>query len=544
MTAFFKKRTSVVGKPEPERKSATDDVIFGKDKTENVVCVEVSNNDLIIFKEKNGKITTEKRPNYYWLVNSTKIDDTFTELEGDLHLKYIKTTQNFNVWLGARNKLRSSWSVWNEKEAALIYNGITYFKGMELNDVSVLSFDIESYGLMTFKKKETYMISCTLWKNGTLTRKLFSEDELGGEKEMLLKFCEWVREVDPSIITGWNIYGYDFPYIDACAKRLGIELRLGRDDSKLFVDKRDSKFRYDGANDWVYKQCKIYGREIIDCMFLAVRYDIGRKFKNWKLKVVTEQLYEEVLAKVEKGQELNEVEKRIYECNQKRTFYDAGTIRDNWHIPEEREKIKKYGIDDGDDALNFFHLAAPAFFYSNQAVPKPFCDMINKASGSQLNSLLVRAYLSEGHSLPRPTETKQFQGGFSFGFPGVYRNVLKTDIKSSYPSCILQYRIYDRLKDPNAYYYKLVEYFTNERFKNKDLFKQTGNKLYSDMEQSNKIFINSFFGLLGAPGLLFNSPDNAELITQKGRDVLEQAIIWATGKNYEKNKEELEMRKP
>jgi len=533
MTAFFKKRTSVVGKPEPEQKSVTDDVIFGKDKTENVVCVEVSNNDLIIFKEKNGKITTEKRPNHYWLVNSTKIDDTFTELEGDLHFKYIKTTQNFNVWLGARNKLRSSWSVWNEKEAALIYNGVTYFKGMELNDVSVLSFDIESYGLMTFKKKETYMISCTLWKNGTLTRKLFSEDELGGEKEMLLKFCEWVREVDPSIITGWNIYGYDFPYIDACAKRLGIELRLGRDDSKLFVDKKDSKFRYDGANDWAYKQCKIYGREIIDCMFLAVRYDIGRKFKNWKLKVVTEQLYEEVLAKVEKGQELNEVEKRIYECNQKRTFYDAGTIRDNWHIPEEREKIKKYGIDDGDDALNFFHLAVPAFFYLNQKVPKPFCDMINKATGSQINSLMVRAYLQEGHSLPQASPAVDYEGAISFGVPGVYKNLVHLDLLALYPSIIMEYKIEDKAKDPFSYMLKLVDYVFNERYRHKKIANSTGSKYDRDMEQSLKQMSNSIYGFLGAQGLLFNSPKCAAEVTRRGRDILSQGIMWATGKDVE-----------
>jgi DNA polymerase elongation subunit (family B) len=533
MTSFFKKRTSVVGKPEPEQKSATDDVIFGKDKTENVVCVEVSNNDLIIFKEKNGKITTEKRPNYYWLVNSTKIDDTFTELEGDLHFKYIKTTQNFNVWLGARNKLRSSWSVWNEKEAALIYNGITYFKGMELNDVSVLSFDIESYGLLTFKKKETYMISCTLWKNGTLTRKLFSEDELGGEKEMLLKFCEWVREVDPSIITGWNIYGYDFPYIDACAKRLGIELRLGRDDSKLFVDKKDSKFRYDGANDWTYKQCKIYGREIIDCMFLAVRYDIGRKFKNWKLKVVTEQLYEEVLAKVEKGQELNEVEKRIYDCNQNRTFYDAGTIRDNWHIPEEREKIKKYGIDDGDDALNFFHLAVPAFFYLNQKVPKPFCDMINKATGSQINSLMVRAYLQEGHSLPQASPAVDYEGAISFGVPGVYKNLVHLDLLALYPSIIMEYKIEDKAKDPFSYMLKLVDYVFNERYRHKKIANSTGSKYDRDMEQSLKIMANSIYGFLGAQGLLFNSPKCAAEVTRRGRDILSQGIMWATGRDVE-----------
>ena len=537
---MFRKRTPVVNQHKTESKSSTNDVIFGKDKTEKVVCVEVDGDKITLFKEVNGKIEVETRENKYWLVNPTKIDDTFKPLDGNLHYKYIKTTNNRNVWMAARNKLKKSWSVWNEKESAMIFNGITHFKGMELNELSVLSFDIEAAGLLDHKHKETYVIACTLFKNGEITRKQFAEDDCRGEKQMLLDFCKWVREVDPSVITGWNIYGYDFPYLEKCAKKHKITLNLGRDGSPLEVDQRESKFRYDGANDWTYKNCKIYGREIIDGMFLAVRYDIGRSFPNWKLKDITEHLYQQIEKKKTAGKSLNEVEQRIYNIQQGRQFYDASKIKENWKDRTEREKIKRYCINDGDDSLNFFHLAVPAYFYLNQKVPKPFSDMINKATGSQMNSIMVRAYLQENHSLPQSSPKAEYEGAISFGVPGLYKNVLRLDLSALYPSIMREYKIYNKKKDPKAYFLLVTDYLAEERLKHKKIANEQGTKYDRDMEQSLKVGANSLYGFLGASGLLFNSPEDAALVTRKGREILDQAIEWASGYNSNYWKEKMD----
>lgn len=526
-----KSRTPVINKLEQNN---ADEVIFGKNDLSNIVSIEVDDNaNVTIFREKDGSVTTENIQTKFWLVSPSGLNKTYERLDGDLYYKYIKTTPNRNTWMSLRKQNPSSWSVWNAKEATMIYEGLTHFKGMNLNEVSVLSFDIESYGLLTFRHKEIYMISCTLWKNGTVTRKQFCEDELGGEKNLIIEFCKWVREVDPSVITGWNIYGYDFPYLARCAAKYDIDLELGRDGSVLKLDSRESKFRYDGSNDWVYHNCEIYGREIIDGMFLAVRYDIGRKFPSWKLKAITDHLVDEIKAKQSKGKSLNEVEQRYLDCNKDRQFYDAGTIRDKWGIPEERQKIKSYCKSDGDDALNFFHLAVPAFFYMNQKVPKPFADMINKATGSQMNSIMVRAYLQENHSLPKADPKVEYEGALSLGVPGVYRNNFKVDVSSLYPSIMIQWNVFSEKKDPKQYFPLITSYLTKERLHHKKVANEKGTKYNRDMEQSLKIGINSLYGFLGATGLLFNYPEGAAFITEKGREILEQAINWATGKNYD-----------
>ena len=59
--------------------------------------------------------------------------------------------------------------------------------------------------------------------------------------------------------------------------------------------------------------------------------------------------------------------------------------------------------------------------------------------------------------------------------------------------------------------------------------KQTGDRYYKDLEQAQKIGINSAYGMLAAR-VNFNSPINAAFVTKKGREILGQAIEWASGK--------------
>jgi DNA polymerase elongation subunit (family B) len=97
---------------------------------------------------------------------------------------------------------------------------------------------------------------------------------------------------------------------------------------------------------------------------------------------------------------------------------------------------------------------------------------------------------------------------------------------------MLQYDVYDKYKDPKGYFIKILNYFTTERLKNKALAKSTGDRYYTDLEQSGKITINSSYGFMGAPGLLFNSPVNAAFVTRKGREILTESIKWAEENDF------------
>src|SRR6266700_7567109 len=154
-----------------------------------------------------------------------------------------------------------------------------------------------------------------------------------------------------------------------------------------------------------------------------------------------------------------------------------------------------------------------------QSIPKSFTSIMTSASGSQINSMMIRSYLQEGHSIPKADIPVPFEGAISYGPPGVYRNMLKLDVASLYPSIIREHKICNLQKDTNANFLKLVEYFTLERLKNKKLAKETGNNYYTDLSESQKILINSAYGFLSTNGLNFNSPRHAAEITEKGRQI-------------------------
>jgi DNA polymerase elongation subunit (family B) len=494
-----------------EIKPSKSTLIYGKDTTEKVTTVEIKDDQLWVFKAGEDPEIRELK---LWITCSRKPSNKWTLLSGRQEYKYVRyfdTVEEFQKAKGILRKKRYDYfTINNLAENQMIYYGITIFHELKVKDVSRLGFDIEADGLVEHKDSEIYTISNTFRTKTGEIKKTFREDEFENQGEMIDAWTNWVREIDPEVMVAHNGFGYDFRYLTHVAELNGTKLYLGRDGSEANFPKYTKKVRVDGTQEWEYTNCLIFGRSIVDTMFLAVKYDIGRNFPSWGLKPIIE-----YLGMVEDG----------------RQFYDASKIREGWKDPVEREKIVKYCEDDGDDCLNLYELMVPSFFYMCQSIPKPFQVMLQGASGSWLNAIMLRGYFQDGKSLPKTSERKSFGGGISFGIPGVHRNVFKIDIASMYPSIMRQWRVADKKKDPENKFFELVDTFTEERFKNKRLYQETGDKYYDDMQASQKVFINSCYGMMGTSGLSFNSFNNAAFVTGMGRQIIRKTIQWATGKD-------------
>lgn len=490
----------------------SDKILYGKDSTLGVVGLEVSDGHVELFiRQEDGSVVSEIRSNRYWVLAHERPHHSWIRMKGDLHYKWGKQFSEREEFMKGRNftKKYDNYSIWNPQESTMVNKGITYFKGMKPEDLSVLSFDLETTGLDPHAKDAKILLISNTFRSssGELTRRLFCYDEFEDQREMLSEWSRWVNEMDPMILCGHNIFGFDLNYMIETA---GDVLTIGRDGSTLVQDGRESYYRIDQSRGLSYKNVKCYGREIVDTMMLAYKYDAAKKkYDSYRLKYI---IAKEGLEKED------------------RVMYDAGEIRHNYQDPVEWEKIKDYCRDDSDDALTLFELMSPSMFFLTQIVPKTFQSIIQGATGSAINSIMVRAYIQDQHSIPAASEASGYEGAISDGIPGVYRNAKKWDVASLYPSIILQYQIKDRVKDPKDYFIGLVEALTKRRLEHKTLAKETGSKYYSALEQSEKQLINSFYGFLGAPGLQFNAPYNAAEITRLGRAILDKAIKWATGK--------------
>lgn len=489
-------------------------LLYGKDQTKEIVSLEVKDDKLHIFTKSGKEI---KDFDYYILYNRYIERSTDGRLDGTNELKYYskfkssKELYDFEQIL--KHKEIKYFKPRSPKEAAMLKDGYTYYKDLKIEQLSVLSFDLETTGATIDDNSYILLISNTFRDaRGNISRKLFSFDDFDTPAAFIKAWCKWVRDCDPDVLLGHNIFGFDFPYLKQFCVNQNIDsLHLGRDASKLKYGRMPSQFRKDGSQSYDYINVDCYGREIIDTMFLSIKFDISRKYESYGLKQIIKQ---EGLEKAE------------------RQHYDASKIRTSFTNPSEWAKIKKYAEHDADDALALFDLMAPSFFYFTQIVPMSFQNIINRATGSQLNNIMIRSYLQNKRAIPLPTNTVKFEGAISLGNPGIYEHVYKFDVASLYPSIILKDDVYNKDKDPDALFLKVMKDLTEERLKNKSLAASTNDRFYKDLEQSQKIGINSGYGFLGAPGLNFNYPEGAAKVTEEGRRILNVALNWAKHKGF------------
>lgn len=482
-----------------------DPLIFGKDSTEYITNISFKDNKIYKYLSTGTVLEEDYKP---WYLN---VNREGTKLKGPQFYNYINHVE-FNDYSFLSSKWdRSKWFPRSIEEGYMILTGTTLFKNMKISDVSLHSFDIETTGVdPQDKNAKVLLISNTVKKNGKLTNKLFDIKDYISEEHMITDWCLFVRESDCDVLIGHNIFSFDLPYLAR------YELSIGRDGSALQFSEKASKKRKDGSQAYEYYEAYCHGRSIVDSMFLSITYDISRAFPSYGLK------------QIEKHLKLVDENRIEWDFDK----YPARLIIDN---EELWSKFREYCKQDSDSPIKIFEIMAPSFFYMNQSVPKTFQQMINEATGSQLDSMMIRSYLQDGNSIPKTSPKVEFEGAVSMGLPGVYANVRKVDVVSEYPSVMLQYEIYDKNKDPNKHLLKILSYFREERIKNKKLFKETGDKYYDDLQNAMKILINSIFGFLGAGYLLFNYPEGAALVTKYGREIIEKSILWATGYSIKKD---------
>lgn len=495
----------------------SDALIYGKDPVKRIVSSEVKDNYLINYIADGNKTVTEKRDFYHYVLledwdNSVECGRLAGKNDFQYFVKFTDKQEMFQYCRQLDYAGKRYWRCYNPVESAMLREGFTYYKDMTVNDVSVLSFDIETTGVTIDENSFVLLISNTFRsRSGELTKRLFAFDDYDSPKHFIDAWCTWVRSIDPDIMVAHNGFAFDIPYLIQFAKLQKTKLRLGRNASTVKVDRNARKFRKDGSQSYDYNNCHIFGREMVDTFFLSIKYDVQRNYPSYGLKAI---IAHEGLEKVD------------------RQHWDFSKNKEPWNNPSDWAKFKQYAMDDADDALALFDLMIPQYFYYAQSIPKPFQEIINTATGSQVNSFMCRAYLQDSKAIPAPSERAEYEGAISFGNPGIYQNVFKVDVASLYPSIMLEYKVADLKKDPDNKFLEAVEFFTKQRLEDKRLAVETGERIYKDLSNGRKIMINSFYGFLGATGLNFNYPEGAAEITRRGRAILNKAIEWANERCY------------
>jgi DNA polymerase I len=374
--------------------------------------------------------------------------------------------------------------------------------------LTILSFDVET----SLKEPRIFCICCVVKRGDKLEGRHFPGDGPGGEKKMIEDFVRFIHEVDPDVITGYNIDGFDIPQIIQRARALGMpEMSWGRFPGGL--DQYNNRF-------WWTE-----GRIIVDAWW-AVKKIL--KPKQETLNAVSRQLL---------GEEKHDV--------------DPKKMDDEWLT--NRERVMDYCQQDSTLALKVLEKVAILQRSMDLATVSmlPLDDVVNGTTSQLVDSILIREADRNKVAVPMTThvyeEAEAIEGGYVHEMQqGLFHWVLTLDFRSMYPSMIISKNICFTTLHPKG----TIESSTGARFLDKDvregLLPRILRKLmderaatkkamrdartaeereyYNGLQEAIKILMNSFYGVLASSFYRFTDPKIGASITAFAREATKDLI--------------------
>jgi hypothetical protein len=213
---------------------------------------------------------------------------------------------------------------------------------------------------------------------------------------------------------------------------------------------------------------------------------------------------------------------------QNREYIDGDKIGDVWQT--DKESVRRYALDDVREVAALSDMLMQDKFNLAQIIPIPYEKVATSGTASALDAIMIRGYLSQEHSLPKPQERiGTFKGGRTELFiEGVVQNVLHADVSSMYPTIMLTKKIKPE-SDTLDLFLSILSALTTLRLDAKRQLKTIppNTPEYAQinaLQSAMKILINSAYGYLGTSFALFNDPQKAAEVTLTGREILGDMI--------------------
>jgi DNA polymerase I len=500
-------------------------LLFGDPAEPGVIAVEAaSNREVEIFRRRGGAVVRERRPlRLFILLAERELMAGFrgahalTPLDGDFRFKYLAEFGDAEAFEAARRHLRQSsgkaggapdapwFALTDPIEQHLMLTGMTHFIGMRYGDLRRMQLDIETITSPGFEfpsaAREGDRVIAIALRDSDGFEQVIRGDRMD-ERAMLAEMVRIVRERDPDVIEGHNLFRFDLEYLEQRARRCKVKLALGRDGGVIRA--RASRLQI-AERTIAYRRYDIYGRSIIDTWILAQHYDIAsRELEGFGLK---------------------ELAVHFGLARENRVYLDASRMAE--HFAERPDELFEYALDDVRETGALAEILTPSYFIQSQIFPYSLQNAALRGNATKIDALLMRAYLAARHSIPAPSPPSEVLGGYTeVRRVGVARNVLHCDVTSLYPSLMIEGR-HAPASDRLGVFLRLLEDLRGFRVEAKAAARELEGAARRDLEalqQTFKILINSFYGYLGFSLGHFNDFAQANEVTRRGRELIQRAV--------------------
>ena len=447
-------------------------------------------------------------------------------------------------------KCRHLFTVLNPVEQYLIQKKKRLFKGIdEYSGVHRFVFDIETTGLNP-EKCEIILIGV---KDNRGLQKTLPAFGVDGEKTCIEEFFKIIRELKPTIISGYNSASFDWPFILKRAQILGVDVDgLTQIFTSQGMKEKEGMLKL--ANEVEpYSQHVIWGFNIIDIAHSVRRAQaINSEIKSWGLKYITTYLEKEKPNRVYvEGSKISKIylENESYYTNPKTGNYkqigEPGTENllekypGKFEIWTGRKIVEQYLDDDLYETMIVDDSFSQSTFLLSKLVPTTYERIATMGTATLWKIIMLAWSFENGLAIPAKDEKRAITGGLSRLLNvGFSKNIVKFDFASLYPSIQLVYDVFPEC-DVMGVQKSMLKYFRNIRIKYKRLAADLAKtnpveaEMYDRKQLPIKIFINAYFGSLSAPHVFpWGDMNMGETITCVGRQCLRMMIMFYMKKGY------------
>jgi len=500
-------------------------MLFGADRTPRIVAIELGETGTVkVYRRgKGGSTVVEVEPFHPFVWCDSDVLDLGIEsekLESSLKYGWLVTVDSWKELIALRNGLRNAgrdfFAFTDPVQHYLTATGRTSFKDLRFEELKRMQIEVLSVAGVDEPGDKDHIMSITVSDNTGWEELLIIDPKNveQSEHDALKRLTSLVKERDPDVIEGHNLFRFDLPYLVQRAKKTKTKLDWGR--SGGFLRSRPSRLQI-AEKTIDYPKFTVGGRHFVDTFLLAQFYDVGMRS----------------LA----GFERTDVARHFELCDGEQISALTGKELQRAYL-ESSEAFRRRALCGVRETRALSELLSASYFIQAQIFPYNYQDVIVRGNATRINALFLREYFRQRHSIPELPMVRGFEGGYTdIFFTGVARNVWHCDVASLYPSVMLQFACFPQTDQLQIFRHLLTDLRTFRLEAKADMraAEKSGDTArahhFHAFQNTFKILLNSFYGYLGFAQGSFADFDAAARVTQIGRDLLKKMIEWLNARD-------------
>jgi DNA polymerase elongation subunit (family B) len=498
-------------------------LLFGADPTPRIVAIELGDTGTVRVyrREEDGSTAVDVEPFHPFVWATDDVADLGLEnaeqLAGDLKFNRLITVDSWKELIALRNGLKKAgrefFALTDPVQHYLTATGRTLFKELPFEKLKRLQIEVLApTGESDLAEASQHYIASIALSDNNGWQELIVIDPTSAEESehaSLRQLTRVIRERDPDVIEGHDLFRFDLPYLVARARKAKVKLDWGRGGG--FLRSRPSRLQI-AEKTIDYPKFTLDGRHFVDTFLLAQFYDVGMRSLS--------------------GFERFDVAQHFGFCDSADISALTGKELEREYRASS-ERFRKRALCAVSETRAVAELLSPSYVIQAQIFPYNYQDIIVRGNATRINALFLREYLRQRHSIPELAMARTFEGGFTaIYFTGVARNVWHCDVASLYPSIMLQFDCFpasDQLQIFRHLLTDLRKFRLDAKGQMQQADKEKNRPRWRHLhalQNTFKILINSFYGYLGFAQGHFADFDAAARVTQIGRDLLQKMIAW------------------